>query len=46
MSTLSELLRTLEYPNHVMEIRASEKLNKKKINAKIGYQRSLFRQKA
>ena len=36
MSTFSEILCAIEDPNHVMKIRALEKLNKKKINAKFG----------
>ena len=36
MSTFSELLRAIEDPNHVMKIRALEKINKKKSNAKLG----------
>ena len=36
MSNFSELLCAIDDPNHIKKILALEKLNKKKINAKIG----------
>ena len=36
MSTFSKLLGAIEDPHHIMKIRALEKLNKKKIDAKFG----------